>query len=65
MSTKADLRMLLATPKTPQSSLDDGQEDGERGPEDSGLPRLKTDIDNLNNDNTLFAVYCFIKNFIG
>lgn len=63
MSTKADLRMLLATPKTPQSSLDDGQ-DGERLTEESGLPRLKTEID-LNNDNTLFAVYCFIKNFIG
>jgi hypothetical protein len=31
--------------------------------DDPVLPRLKPELDL--NDSTLFAVYCFIKNFIG
>ncbi|KAK6618140.1 hypothetical protein RUM44_002589 [Polyplax serrata] len=60
MSATADLRMLLASPK---NSLDEKQDERQVS-EDLSLPRLKTDVA-LNNDNTLFAVYCFIKNFIG
>lgn len=58
MSTTTDLRMLLTSPKTLENNENQGQVS------EVAVPRLKTDIV-LSNDNTLFAVYCFIKNFIG
>ncbi|XP_067010673.1 TSC22 domain family protein 3 isoform X1 [Anabrus simplex] len=49
MTTATDHRMLRSSTAHP--------------PAETSLPRLKPELDL--NDSTLFAVYCFIKNFIG
>lgn len=51
MSAAADLR-VVGSPASSGSAAA------------NALPNLKTDVVGLN-DTTLFAVYCFIKNFIG
>jgi hypothetical protein len=60
MSTATDLRVVMATATNQTQSLAISPT---QPCDDPALPRLKPELDL--NDSSLFAVYCFIKNFIG
>ena len=60
MTTAADLRVVMGTTTNQTQSLAISPT---QPCDDPVLPRLKPELDL--NDSTLFAVYCFIKNFIG
>jgi hypothetical protein len=60
MTTATDLRVVMGTTTNQTQSLAISPT---QPCDDPALPRLKPELDL--NDSTLFAVYCFIKNFIG